>query len=361
MVQLHSILKMALLCMGIVFIISGVSAFTVTGVSITPSGTLNPSDAVNVSFTVYAASGTAFPSYDDLQFVSGLDEMVWYHTIIVNDVENVRPSVGGRTLTISGFELSYRNQDEVIVKVSLKGRVPQTSVPGAVKNLVIIQELDARGYAINSTIVTVNHLIGTPTPTPTPAYGSVSFTSIPSGANIYLDNAYKGLTPLTIDGVPNGNHNVVFRLNNYEDATRVITVTGNSLVMNIGLIPLTVTPTATATVTSTGTVTVQPTTAPAGEYGSLSVTTSPPGAQVYVDGELKGNTPATIPGLSAGKHAVLLVIPGYLDLNTTVVVSAGKTTEYSTALTQPAKTPGFGVIATVLSIVGLFVFRKFRK
>jgi hypothetical protein len=323
-----------------------------------PSGTLNPNDPVNVSYTVYAASGTAFPSYDDLQFVSGLDEMVWHYSIIVNDVENVRPLMGGRTLTIPGFELSYRNQDEVIVKVSLKGRIPVTSVPGATKNLVTIQELDARGYPINSTIVTVNHLIGTPTPTPTPSYGQVSFTSIPSGANIYLDNAYKGLTPLTIDGVPNGNHTVVLRLNTYEDASRTITVTGNSLLVNIALIPL---PTQTPTVTSTIQPTVSTTVLPVEEYGSISITTSPAGARVYVDGELKGITPATIPGLSSGDHAVSLSYPGYTDLNTTIKVSAGKTTEYSTALVEPAQTPGFGILAAVISIAGMLVIRKIRK
>ncbi len=54
------------------------------------------------------------------------------------------------TVTISGFELAYRNQDEVMVKVSLRGRIPPTSAPGSTKNLVTIQELDARGYTINS-------------------------------------------------------------------------------------------------------------------------------------------------------------------------------------------------------------------
>jgi hypothetical protein len=355
-VKMHSIQKMVLWCIGLMVIISGVSAFTVTGVTITPSGILNPNDPVNVSYTVYAASGTAFPSYDDLQFVSGLDEMVWYYTIIVNDVENVRPVTGGRTLTISGFELSYRNQDEVIVKATLRGRIPQTSVPGATKNLVTIQELDARGYAINSSIFSVNQLIGTPTPTPTPSYGSLSFTSIPSGADIYLDNAYKGFTPLTVNGVSNGNHVVVMRLDSYQDASRTIPVTGNAQTIGITLVPLT---TATPTTQPTVTGTAQP--VPAGEYGSISITTSPPGARVYVDGEMKGFTPTTIPGISAGKHAILLTSAGYIDVNTTITVTAGTTAEYSSSLVTPAKTPGFGVIAAVISICGLFAIRKIRK
>jgi hypothetical protein len=350
---MKGVIKAVLLCIGIVLIISGVSAFTVTGVTVTPSGTLYPNNAVNISYSVYAASGTAFPSYDDLQFVSGLDESVWLYSITVNGVTNVRPVEGGRTITISGFELSYRNQDEVIVKVALKGRIPPASGTGAIKNLVTVQELDSRGYVINSSVFSVTQLIGTPTPTPTPTYGRVSFTSIPAGADIYLDNAYRGLTPLTIDDVPNGRHVVILRLDRYEDAVRNLLVTGNSMTVNIALSPLGSSTTVQPTVTGT----VQP----AGEYGSLSVTTSPAGARVYVDGEMKGVTPATIPGLSAGKHTVLLSVPGYIDLNTTIVISAGKTAEYSTSLVTPAKTPGFGVIAAILSIGTFLLVRKTRK
>jgi hypothetical protein len=351
--------------LGIMFLVSGVSAFTVTGVTINPPGTLEPGDAVNVSYTVYAASGTAFPSYDDLQFISGLDDTAWSYFIVVNGVENARPVVGGRIVTISGFELAYRNQDEVMVKVSLRGRIPLTSAAGSTKNLVTVQELDARGYTINSTIVTVSHLIGTPTPTPTPSVGSISVTSLPSGANIYLDNAYKGLSPLTIDAVPNGNHVIVLRLDGYEDSSRTISINGNSLTVSIPLNPLPApTPTATSTLQPTAAMTIQPgqtTPVPSGEYGALSITTSPPGATVYIDGEIKGVTPATIPGIAAGRHSVLLNLTGYTPLNITITVNAGKTAEYSTGLSVPEKTPGFAVIGAVFSLAVFLAYRKIRK
>ncbi len=141
-VKVQSIPKLVFLCLGIVFLVSGVSAFTVTGVTINPPGTLDPGDAVNVSYTVYAASGTAFPSYDDLQFIAGLDDPAWLYSIVVNGVENVQAGDGrahGNHLRVS--ELAYRNQDEVLVKVSLRGRIPPTSAPGSTKNLVTIQEL----------------------------------------------------------------------------------------------------------------------------------------------------------------------------------------------------------------------------
>jgi hypothetical protein len=101
-------------CLVVFFLVQGVSAFTVSSINITPAGTINPNDPVTISYTVYAASGVAFPTYDDLQFITELEDPRWSYIIGINGIENVRPVVGGRTLTISGFELAYRNQDEVI-------------------------------------------------------------------------------------------------------------------------------------------------------------------------------------------------------------------------------------------------------
>ena len=168
-----------------------------------------------------------------------------------------------------------------------------------------------------------------------------------------------------MDGIPNGNHTVVIRLEGYEESSRPVVVTGNAKNLPVTLTPLTTsTTTATTTVTATVTKTVQPTqTTPvsAEESGSLSVTTTPAGALVYVDGAMKGVTPATIPGLSAGTHAVRLSMAGYSDLNTTITVSAGKISEYSTALPVATKTPGFAVIGAVLALLGLVAIRRIRK
>jgi hypothetical protein len=358
-------LKPVLLCFVLLFLISGVSAFSVAKQTVDPSGILNPGDSVNVSYTVYVASGSAFPSYDDLQFVTDLNNPVWSYSIIVNGVENVRPVVGGRTLTIAGFELGYRNQDEVVVKVAFKGTIPPSSAPGTTKTLVKIQELDARGYTIPTTIVTIDHLIGQPTPPPTPAFGSIAVTSTPHGANVYLDNAYRGFTPLTLDTVPNGNHVVTIRLDGYEESSKTIVVMGTMQPVSTVLIAKTTqAPTAETTAPVTGTTTVKPgqtAVVPVPVSGSLSVTTSPPGALVYIDGVMKGVTPTTIPGLSAGVHSVTLVMTGYSDLKTTITIEAGTTTEYITGLPAAPKTPGFEVIPALLSLGGLVAIQKIRK
>jgi hypothetical protein len=82
---------------------------------------------------------------------------------------------------------------------------------------------------------------------PIPTNGSISITSIPSGANIYLDNEYKGLTTLTMKNVENGNHLVIVRLNGYQDWTQNVVVLGNSTSLFASLVATPATTTATTT------------------------------------------------------------------------------------------------------------------
>ncbi|MDD4136968.1 MAG: PEGA domain-containing protein [Methanoregula sp.] len=344
-----------------VLLVPGVMAFTVSPVSVDP-GIMNPGDPVNVSCTVYAAYGTAFSSYNDLQFVTGLDDPVWAYTILVNDIQNTRPNDRGKTLTISGYELSYREQDEVIVKMALHGHVPMTAATGANISVLKIQEMDARNNVIANSVIDAGHLVGLPTPTPTPAYGSIAITSEPPGANVYLDNIIRGISPVTIEAVPNGHHTILLRLDGYEDYTSEVRVTADAPQVNARLVSRS-TPTVPPATPTTGTttppggvpVTIRPT-LQAGT-GSLSVTTIPAGALVFIDGQMKGVTPATIPGLSPGTHSIELILDGYQDFTTTTEITAGTTSEFITGLPKRKQTPGFtGIVA--LAAVGLLLAAK---
>jgi hypothetical protein len=348
-----------ILFLAFVLLAPGVAAFSVESTTVTPD-VLNPGDTVNVTSTVYAASGTAFSSFDDLQTVTGLDDAVWTYTVIVNEVENTRPSERGDTLTIGGYELSYRNQDEVIVKYLLKGTVPSTTPPGSNITLITFQELDARGKVITSSVAKFTHRVGLPTPAPTPEYGSIVVSSEPAGANVYLDNTIKGITPMTIKVVPNGPHSVLLRQEGYQDYTQTVTVTADapqvSAVLSKKSVPeatVTYETTVSSTVTTGGIATApQPATQP--ETGSLSITTSPAGALVFIDGKMKGVTPATIPGLSPGSHTIRLVLDGYQDLETITEIAAGANSEFVTGLSKRKQLPGF-TIALALAALGILL------
>ena len=60
--------------------------------------------------------------------------------------------------------------------------------------------------------------------------------------------------------------------------------------------------------------------------GSISVSSSPSGVRIYLDGTDTGyTTPATLSGISVGSHTVLGSLSGYTDQSQGVTVNAGQT------------------------------------
>ena len=93
-------------------------------------------------------------------------------------------------------------------------------------------------------------LCGCTTP-PTEKTGSITITSSPTGAEVYLDKEYRGTTPNTISAVPAGNHTVEIRERGYKSWSQDITVTSGSTVsVSPSLVPVAVTvPTTGPTIT----------------------------------------------------------------------------------------------------------------
>ena len=107
--------------------------------------------------------------------------------------------------------------------------------------------------------------------TPVPADGSIFVSSYPSGANVYLDNEYMGLTPLTLNNIENGIHPVMVRLAGYWDWTRTVDVYGDSSSLSATLIPVTTTTTVITTIPTT-VATVRKTVSPLGiELGIFAI------------------------------------------------------------------------------------------
>jgi TolB-like protein len=66
--------------------------------------------------------------------------------------------------------------------------------------------------------------------------------------------------------------------------------------------------------------------------GGLQVTTDPPGADLRVDGDNKGQTPATLKGLPAGSHKVELSLDGYQAYSADVPVKENETAKVDVKL-----------------------------
>ena len=70
--------------------------------------------------------------------------------------------------------------------------------------------------------------------------------------------------------------------------------------------------------------------------GSLLVESEPPGASVFVDGRLSGETPVTLTTIPVGVHRVRVVRLGYLENSRMVTIRAGVPAVLRARLTDPA-------------------------
>jgi hypothetical protein len=110
------------------------------------------------------------------------------------------------------------------------------------------------------------------TPGPSPdTTGQVTVGSSPSGAGVYLDTKYRGVTPMVLTDIPAGSHTIVLRQNGYQDWTSSVAVTAGSYAAVSGtLVPGAVPPTPAPQPTKSGLSVVIPL-AGAGICGALVI------------------------------------------------------------------------------------------
>lgn len=129
----------------------------------------------------------------------------------------------------------------------------------------------------------------------TPATGTLQLTSSPSGAEVYLDNLFRGYTPVTIPDVALGTHVLEYRYSGYETWSNTITVSSGTSQYYAALLPL------------------QGTQRP--QDISTQVTTSPAGSQAQITAQVSRN-PMIIgesnqfSGTCVGSDSVILKLYG---------------------------------------------------
>jgi hypothetical protein len=247
-------------------------------------------------------------------------------------VDNVFKGVTPLTLsdTPSGYHLiriTLPEYDEYTTGTAVE--------PG--KTILVKAELERSG--VNSTPTTLPA-----TAVPVPQNGSIAITSVPTGASVSLDGENSGITPVIITDVLPGNHWLSLSYPGYLFYNQTISVgSGQTAAVNANLAPAP---------------------GPDTRTGSLTVKTDPPGAQISIDGDVKGVSPATIPGLSAGSHTLLLKLEEYQDLKATVNITAGQTQDYTTGLKKAFRASlvetGLAVFV-VLIVIGAGIHRLLRK
>ena len=143
------------------------------------------------------------------------------------------------------------------------------------------------------------------------ATGTISVTSTPSDALLYLDDRYRGKTPYTITAVSPGYHIIKLTLADYLDWSKEVHVPAGETAQIHGTL-------SQAT-------------------GTISVTSTPSDALIYLDDRYRGKTPHTITKVSPDYHTLRLTLDGYLDWSTNLQVRAGETSDIA-AIMSPSFT-----------------------
>ena len=181
-------------------------------------------------------------------------------------------------------------------------------------------EVSKSGYQLYSTSIEVKPGATSnvyATLVPNSQYGSISVTSVPVGASLYVDSIYQGYTNQIVGNLAVGTHTVTMKKSGYKDFSQTATVYNAQ--------------------TTSVSVTLSPVSSPT--TGDLDVSSTPSGASVYLNGDYQGETrssgPLYITSLVPGTYTVILKKSGYQDYTTTVKIVAGTTAQVA-AVFQPA-------------------------
>ncbi|RCV64226.1 CASH domain-dontaining protein [Methanophagales archaeon] len=186
---------------------------------------------------------------------------------------------------------------------------------------------------VNATSQTTVSILTVPTQPTVPEGPSIdgflSVTSTPSGADITLDGTPIGeKTPHSMPLMP-GTHTLKLTLPGYLDWTKGVQVTGGETTSeHATLIPI---PTIT---------------------GFLSITSTPAGADITLDGRPIGEkTPHSVP-INPGTYTIKLTLSGYHDWTQSARVTGGETTNVHATLTQ---IPGAVTVTSTPSGAAIYV------
>jgi serine/threonine-protein kinase len=155
-----------------------------------------------------------------------------------------------------------------------------------------------------------------------PVRGRVVVLSTPPGANVTIDGDWQGRTPLTLDKLPFGSHEIRVVMSGYEVARENVRLTADSPSRTL-TVPLR----RRAPARTPGAAAAAPrgqAAKPQTFTGSIYVDSRPRGARVLLDEKPVGTTPLRIPGVSIGSHIVKLQLPDHTDWTTSTRVVSGQ-------------------------------------
>jgi formylglycine-generating enzyme required for sulfatase activity len=147
------------------------------------------------------------------------------------------------------------------------------------------------------------------------ADGRLELASTPSEATVNVDGEFRGRTPLSLRLTPGRAHRVTLTKPGYETATRELSVAADSgRRLQIELVA---------------------------QYGDVAVASTPPNAEIWVDGERRGTTPATLQ-LTAINHTIEIRQQGFAIERTELTPRPGYPQRFERTLVALNETSGGG-------------------
>lgn len=152
--------------------------------------------------------------------------------------------------------------------------------------------------------------------------------SNPPGAAVYVDGSFKGITPISLDSLLPGDHDVWLYQSGHHDEQRKVKLTGKNISITVNFIKQ------------------------KNKNGYLNIDSSPPGAEVFLNSKHSGYSPIHNHELSPGVYSVYLRKDGYKIISDTISIQADQKIDKSYALeaenTAPPKTGSYPTGVTIL-------------
>lgn len=213
---------------------------------------------------------------------------------------------------------------EVFVDGELAGRTPATLELEAGEH-----EIEARLTGHNAwrdkVLVEADAPQTLPPITLAPADGRIQLASEPAEASVNVNGEFRGRTPLTLRLAPGRVHEIVLTKAGHEDARRELSVaadSGRSLTVEL-----------------------------VAQYGEVAVESDPPDAEILVDGERAGATPANL-RLTALEHSIEVRQAGYAGQERSITPRPGFTQSLRFSLEPLDDTTGSGYPRVIRTSVG---------
>lgn len=136
--------------------------------------------------------------------------------------------------------------------------------------------------------------------------GELSISSKPAGAEVYVSNEKKGVTPFVLKEIPNGRYALQLKMAGYRTwETEVNVSTNKKTDIYAELKP---------------------------EIGGIELAANPDGSDVFIDGRFQGKTPLSLEDVDAGSHLVEIKQDGYQTWSKKMNVKPGEVLKLSAVL-----------------------------